>query len=716
MAKYRIKSPDGQTFEITAPDSASQDEVMSYAKAQFDKMPAMSMEKAAPQAAETAGSALRDIPRQVGLAARYGLEGLGNMANTVTEPIKQIIVNPAARALGLPEAKSTGAAATSLADAIGLPSPQTPNERVVGDASRLVASSMGMGGAAGAASNVLTGAGKAVASKLAANQLAQGAGAASSGLAGGSVREAGGGPAEQFGAAVLGGVVGGVGTNMLANGAQTATRAVKNALTRETTQLRAADQQINLILQRQGVDWSQVPERIRQGMRAEVAAAMNTGQPLDADAVRRLLVMQRAGVTPTVGMITQDPGQITREMNLAKTGANSTDTSLQRLPGLQNANTRALLGRLDETGAANAPDAYRTGQGLIDSLQARVDASRNNINSLYETARASAGRDIPIDHVAFTQRANNLIDEAMLGGALPPGVANTMNKVAKGEIPLTVDVAEQIKTQIGKLQRATSDGQTRMALGLVRQALDEAPIYSPRVNPGNLPAVPGTVPPSPSIAGNEAINAFTDARRANAAWMSRVEANPALRAVLDGVEPDKFVSRYVTGQGATAADLRSLMAEISPQAAEGLRQNVVKYLRDAATNSTDDITKFSNDAYRRALRNLGDAKLNALFPRETVDTLKNVGEAAKYMQAQPAGSAVNNSNSGALMLGRGLDMLDSAANYIPFGGKDIIKGAIQGAQQTQVLRPRNALALPPPVVQRGVSVNPLLIGAYPRDQ
>lgn len=35
MAKYRIKAPDGSTFEVTAPDSASEAEVMAYAQSQF---------------------------------------------------------------------------------------------------------------------------------------------------------------------------------------------------------------------------------------------------------------------------------------------------------------------------------------------------------------------------------------------------------------------------------------------------------------------------------------------------------------------------------------------------------------------------------------------------------------------------------------------------------------------------------------------------------
>lgn len=38
MAKYRITSPDGSVFEVTAPDTATQDEVLSYAQQQFSTM------------------------------------------------------------------------------------------------------------------------------------------------------------------------------------------------------------------------------------------------------------------------------------------------------------------------------------------------------------------------------------------------------------------------------------------------------------------------------------------------------------------------------------------------------------------------------------------------------------------------------------------------------------------------------------------------------
>ena len=644
------------------------------------------------QASQSVGESLREIPRQVGLTARYGLEGLGQVADTVTEPIRQLIVNPLAGVMGLPKAtRSTSQMASGAADAMGLPSPRTADERVIGDASRLVAGAGGLAGAAGAASRATTGAASKALATLAANPGQQAISGAGAGAAGGSVREAGGGPVEQFAASLVGGVSAPIAANALKSGV----RMASNALRPESAKLAEAEAQISLMMQRQGVDWSQVAPGIKNQLRQEAADVLASGKELDPAALRRLMTFRNVpGTTPTRGMLTQDPVQITRERNLAKVGANSTDLGLQKLPGLENQNVSALLRNLDDAGAANAPSAYGTGELVINALQQRQDAAKNNINNLYSRARDTAGRELPMNGAVFTQRANTLIDEAMVGGALPPGVAATMNKIARGEMPFTVSISEQLKTQIGKLQRATNDGQARYALGLVRQALDDTPIVgTERVNLGNLPAIPGQVPPSVSGIADEAIGAFNDARRANASWMRKIEANPALKAVVDGVEPDQFVSKFIVNKGATAKDLRNLSAEVGPEATNAIRQYLVKHLKDAATSGTDDITKFSNQSYRNALRNLGDEKLAAFFNKEELQRLRDIGDAGKYMQAQPAGSAVNNSNSGALIAGRAMDLLDKIAGKVPFGDV-LVQGNIRGLQQAQALKPANALALP----------------------
>jgi hypothetical protein len=197
--------------------------------------------------------------------------------------------------------------------------------------------------------------------------------------------------------------------------------------------------------------------------------------------------------------------------------------------------------------------------------------------------------------------------------------------------------------------------------------------------------------------------------------MNRLENNPALKAVSEGVEPDRFIQKFVVGQGASAADVRAMRQELTTEATQSIRDYLVRHLKDAATNSTEDIAKFSNAGFRKALRDIGDDKLSVFFNREDLQRLKDIGDAAKYMQAQPTGSAVNNSNSGALVLGRALDTLDKLAGYVPLGGRDIIRGKITGPMmQTQVLTAKNALSLQAP--KQRIPLNPLIALTAPGGQ
>ena len=84
---------------------------------------------------------LSDIPRQLGLTARYALEGPAQAAQVFTEPVAGLM-----RWAGIPT-RPLGEIASGAADAIGLPKPETSQERVVGDATRLLAGTGGMLGA-----------------------------------------------------------------------------------------------------------------------------------------------------------------------------------------------------------------------------------------------------------------------------------------------------------------------------------------------------------------------------------------------------------------------------------------------------------------------------------------------------------------------------------------------------------------------------------------
>lgn len=750
-----VRLPDG-TIIANVPDGTTKAQLTAKLKANGVAVPAEWLADAKapqPQAAQGLGDVIRDIPRQAGLVGRsvvnaaaslpaLGADAIGGVLNAGADlyhdmraPTVAELVTGKQKGFRFQQTMPTLNAAMTSA---GVPQPQNANERVAVDAGTLLLGAGGMARGAGMLADGAKGITKNVLASLAARPVVQGAGAVGSGVAGGSVREAGGSEGEQFAASLAGGVAGGIGADKLARGARAAGNAITRMVTPRAVELAQADQQISLILQRNGVDWAQVPERIRQSMREEAAAAMVNGQPLNADAVRRMLVFRRTGTTPTVGQLTQNPGQITREKNLAKTGANSTNTNLQALPELENSNSRQLLNLLDDSGARGAPRAPEAAAAAIGDLSGVARSKRNEISSLYGAARDSEGRSVVLDGRAAAQNAIRRLDEDGVG-KLPPEVDRWLNDLSTGAVDLTVDYQQKlVKNLYRKMQGAGDNGDLRHGLRLVREALDDADVpqgYQPQAptNPGNLPAVRSNTPALPgaaqapaSNAGQEAIDAYRRARSANRAYMQTLEANPALaavdealaavaanpqlRSVADAVGPGTFIDNFITSKTATPGQVQGIAQRVGPEGRQALRQYMARYLKDAATGGADDITTFASKSYRDAFKRLED-KLPAFFSREEVQQFRDIADAAKYMKAQPDGSAVNNSASAALMLGRGVDMLERIAQKAPVG-RDAITGVLQGVQQRQVMAPRNALAtFAPP--RAGVRVNPLVSLGFP---
>lgn len=657
---------------------------------------------------ERAGQGIMEAGRQVGLTARYGLEGLGQASQLITEPIRTMVVNPIARATGLPEAEPSGQVMSSFADLVGLPSPANAQERVVADAARMMAGGAGIAGGAGALARGATGATQAVMQGLAANPGQQLAAAAGAGTAGGAVREAGGGELAQAGAALVGGIGAGLVSQSIMDIGRKSARAA-DAVLRRLSPARAQqmEETIQVTLRQAGVDWSDVPERIRQGMRVEVERALRSGDDLDPAAMRRLLDFQRVpGATPTRGMLSQDPAQITREMNLAKIGANATDDGLQGLARVQNDNNRALIEALNQAGAGSADDAYTAGGRLISNLERGIADERAAVGRLYDAARDSQGRSFPLDGRTFADRAIQSLEDDLVGGFLPPQVRDHLNRISAGEVPFTVDYAEQLKTLIGNIQRRSTDGNARHALGLVRSALDDTPVLglgrqtaavgARANNPGQLPAIPGG-----TQLGEDAVAAFGQARSANRQMMQRIEGSPALESIFKGTaRPDDFVSKFIIGRGAGADDVRTLAREIinvDPRGMDVARGQIAQWLKEAAIGrgTADEVGKFSATGFRRALDSIGQEKLRAFFTPEEIAQMRSISNVANYMTNQPVGSAVNNSNSGALTIGRGMDLLNSLSNKIKFLGiGDQVTTITRGIQQGQAQRVAPALVSP----------------------
>lgn len=638
-------------------------------------------------AAVQAGNSLREIPRQVGLAVRQGAEGLADTAGIVTEPVRTIL-NVGARAAGLPTIdQSTREAVTAVADTVGLPKEQGANERVLGDATRMVAGAGGLTKAAQIGSKlVLEPVSRKVIASLAANPGQQAVSAAGAGGAGSSVKEAGGGPLEQFGAALVGGLSGAGLTAGAVKAYEAISGAVKSFLTPKNT-MQEINVTLNQILQQNGIEASQIPLKVRGELAFEVKKALDTGKQLDPEVVRRIADYGVVGATPTRGTVTLDPVQITQEKNLAKLGANSSDPKLQELARVQGANNTKFIENLNDLGAGSKnADPLVAGEKVVNSIK-KVDEFEKGIErSLYKRARDSSGRSIELDSEGFVANAYDRLAKENKGAFLPDNIKTVLEQLRSGKVmmggkeypaPFTVDTIDNLKTMLASAQRSAGDGNVRAALSQVRGALEDVqPKAVGRQVGGNAVVDPAKLNAAQGAADTvsaESMNAFDAARRFARARRTWQESSPAIAAALDDVAPDKFVKDYIIGSSSKAAtaDVEKALFTLKrdPEAMQAAKENVVGYLKSKAlSGAADEVGNFSQSGYNGALRELGDRKLAMFFNAEEIAKLKALGRVSSYEMLQPKGSAVNNSNTAGTFAGI-LDKIASSAlvGKIPFG-------------------------------------------------
>lgn len=185
MAVYEL--PDGSKYELdlTNPEH----------KAWLEQKA-----KAAPQVQKPEGN--DSISRQLGLTARAGVKGIAGLGGLVVDPITAGI-----NAVSGAKIPTTVSSAETVMDRLGVPSPQTGSERIVGDMAGALA---GTGGLAKGAELVSKGASplvQAITQFLQQAPKTQVAASAASSGASSGIKESGGGPGAQVAAALVGGAV-----------------------------------------------------------------------------------------------------------------------------------------------------------------------------------------------------------------------------------------------------------------------------------------------------------------------------------------------------------------------------------------------------------------------------------------------------------------------------------------------------------------------------
>ena len=200
MPTFNVKAPDGSMLTVNAPDGATPQQAIEFAAKTWQPQPGI----------------VDQLKQQAGLTGRYALQGLGDVAGIVGNPISYLSGGR------IPKPSQS---AEEIANSLGLPQPQGDQQKLVGAMSRGVVSAGTMSGAG----NLLAKAPGAIGDLgtwLASQPAAQATSAI--GATGGSelARQNGVGPTGQ----AIAGLAGGIAPNILKTVVPMAGRGVANLI------------------------------------------------------------------------------------------------------------------------------------------------------------------------------------------------------------------------------------------------------------------------------------------------------------------------------------------------------------------------------------------------------------------------------------------------------------------------------------------------------
>lgn len=521
MAKYRIKSPEGATYEITAPDDATPEQVQAYVQQNVGSLkPAV---PAAPKGNASEGGIWGGIKQGLRDPIDAGAQLLAHALPSDLVRAGNRLNNKLAD-LGLPLARLEGPDDTTVT---GLVTGQqgnaaSPVDRLVKGQNDQYEADRAAAGRDGFDASRLFGnvanpvnfipAGAAVKGAQTIGQVARAG--AMAGAIGGALQPVLNSDSGDFWTAK--GIQTGVGaasgaalTPLLAKGAEAIAKgasAVANrvrpaGVTVEGQFLNAAtpeqlDVAVNRILQSQGQTARDMPAAVLDSVRAQIQDAVRQRARLDPAAALRRAQAEAIGMTDnaalTAGQVLRDPMRFAQEKNLSGVRIDTPTGPTNPLSDKFAAQNLALQGVFDQAGARGAVNPGEAGVPLMGALRSADAPVRANVDTLYETARGmTAGRAAELDRGHFNRAANEALDAGMWGRFLPAEVRGFVNDIAEGKVPFTVESVTMIDSRLSELQRAAGrqgNDAAASAIGVVRRQLHDVP-FAPAAAEVRAPGV-----------------------------------------------------------------------------------------------------------------------------------------------------------------------------------------------------------------------------------
>lgn len=501
------------------------------------------------------------------------------------------------------------------------------------------------------------------------------------------------GKAGQMAAGAAGGAVL---TPVIAKAGEAAARAMQRYRSMGTVNVtpEGLRQQIVAQLRADGIEPDTIPDAVFQRLTTDVRSALANGRELDPAASLRQMDFQALGLPALRGQVTRDPSQWQREFNLA--GVEGVGEPLQQVAQAQ---SRGIQQRFQQ-GARGAAETFDAGQIIRDQLQAANRTSEQNVRAAYDAFRQHSGRDLEVPLQGLAQDYARTLET--FGDSIPGAVRRQFESLGlmsgTQRRGLTIDQAEGLIKAIN----ANTDPANRVAsraLGELRRSVQGA--------------IVNAADNAPSGAGAEAASLAAEARALAAQRFRTIDDTPALRAAIQGAEPDDFVNRFVLR--GKVNEIQRMQELLGPEGRDQVRAQTVAYLQNKAfgANAAGD-GKAAQASFNQELLRIGRPKLVALLGEQGADEMFRIGRVLAYIKQAPEGATPNTSGTGQMLtslLGktRGLKGLPYVNDYLVqplarFGDRQEVQQALRGApQQPAQLDPRTVEALaslfaPVPVV------------------
>lgn len=392
---------------------------------------------------------------------------------------------------------------------------------------------------------------------------------------------------------------------------------------------------------------------------------LSKSKQIDAAAATRKALLDKEGLKGTRAQISRNPQEWRAERELAKQDGNP-------LNSVHINNNEQLTSKwqslADETGAAPTDTNTRMAS-TFQTLKQGDDAAKANVSGLYDNARASAGNDVPLNHMRFINNASQELEAQGLGTFLKGDIRGIFKGMFDDpNYRLTLGKSEEINKVLNARLKTTTDGNERYALGLVKDHLAKE--------------VDETMNALGSVDGKQANEAWTGAKGAHASRMQAIESNPALKAAIDDKAPDNAFKKYVLN--ADERDLVRLVDDLksTPEGKQNLADlqgETIEHFLSKATQANDGA--FSPAQLNKAINSFGNNRMKALFSPQQIARINDIKQVGDILMQQPLGAHVNHSNTSSALI-NALVGVAGWAGKIPLGlghVANIATGGVSGA-------------------------------------